>query len=52
MALCFQKEELRPTPFTQELAEPDQESSGLEAWLGSQPHGSEVVLKIPDSGAG
>lgn len=25
---------------------------GLEAWLGSQPHCSEVVLKIPDSGAG
>lgn len=24
---------------------------GLEAWLGSHPHGSEVVLKIPDSGA-
>lgn len=52
LALCFQKGELPPTLFTQELAEPDHESSGLEAWLGSQPHCSEVVLKIPDSGAG
>lgn len=52
MALCFRKEELPPTLFTQELAAPDGESSGLEAWLGSQPHCAEVVLKIPDSGAG
>jgi len=52
MALCFQKEEVPPNLFTQDLAEPDHESSGLEAWLGSQPHCSEVVLKIPDSGAG
>lgn len=37
MALCFQKEELPPTLFTQELAAPNRESSGWKPGWAASP---------------